>query len=63
VAHACNPSYAGGRDQEDRSSESAQANSLRDRISKNRAGGVAERVGPELKTQYHNGGKKVTMLE
>jgi hypothetical protein len=34
VAHACNPSYSGGRDQEDRGSKSAQANSLRDPISK-----------------------------
>jgi hypothetical protein len=29
VAHACNPSYSGGRDQEDCSSKLAQANSLR----------------------------------
>jgi hypothetical protein len=28
VAHTCNPSYSGGRDQEDRSSKPAQANSL-----------------------------------
>jgi hypothetical protein len=34
VAHACNPSYSGGRDQEDHSSKLAQANSLRDPISK-----------------------------
>jgi hypothetical protein len=27
VAHACNPSYSGGRDQEDYSSKPAQANS------------------------------------
>jgi hypothetical protein len=27
VAHACNPSYSGGRDQEDRGSKPAQANS------------------------------------
>jgi hypothetical protein len=27
VAHACNPSYSGGRDQEDLSSKSAQAKS------------------------------------
>jgi hypothetical protein len=32
VAHACNPSYSGGRDQED--SKPAQANSLQDPISK-----------------------------
>jgi hypothetical protein len=27
VAHACNPSYSGGRDQDDHSSKPAQANS------------------------------------
>jgi hypothetical protein len=35
VAHACNPSYSGGRDQEDCSSKPACANSLRDPILKN----------------------------
>jgi hypothetical protein len=34
VAHACNPSYSGGRDQEDHSSKSAQANSSQDPILK-----------------------------
>jgi hypothetical protein len=34
VAHACNPSYSGGRDEENHSSKSAQANSSRDLISK-----------------------------
>jgi hypothetical protein len=33
VAHVCNPSYSGGRDQEDYGSNPAQANSLRDPIS------------------------------
>jgi hypothetical protein len=28
VAHTCNPSYSGGRDQEDHSSKPVQANSL-----------------------------------
>jgi hypothetical protein len=28
VAHTCNPNYSGGRDQDDCSSKSAQANSL-----------------------------------
>jgi hypothetical protein len=28
VAHVCNPSYSGGRDQEDHSSRPAQANNL-----------------------------------
>jgi hypothetical protein len=34
VAHACNPSYLGGRDQEDLSSKPAWANSSQDPISK-----------------------------
>jgi hypothetical protein len=34
VAHACNPSYSGGRDQEDHSSKPAQENSSQDPISK-----------------------------
>jgi hypothetical protein len=34
VAHACNSSYSGGRDQEDRGLKPARANSLRDLISK-----------------------------
>jgi hypothetical protein len=46
VAHVCNPSYSGGRDQEDRGSRPAQANSLQDPISKipnkTRAGRVAQ---------------------
>jgi hypothetical protein len=35
-AHAYNPSYSGGRDQEDHSLRSAQANSFRDPISKDK---------------------------
>jgi hypothetical protein len=55
VAHACNPSYSGGRDQEDQGSKPAQANSSQDLIlkkilHKNRTGGVAQGVGPEFKT-------------
>jgi hypothetical protein len=34
VAHACNPSYSGGRDQEDCSSKPAQTNTSRDPIEK-----------------------------
>jgi hypothetical protein len=33
-AYTCNPRYSGGRDQEVRNSRPAQANSLRDLISK-----------------------------
>jgi hypothetical protein len=35
MAHCYNPSYSGGRDQEDHSLKPAQANSLQDPISKN----------------------------
>jgi hypothetical protein len=34
VAHACNPSYSGGRDEEVHGSKPARANSLRDPILK-----------------------------
>jgi hypothetical protein len=35
VVHTCNPSYSGGRDQEDHSSKPAGANRSRDPITKN----------------------------
>jgi hypothetical protein len=57
MAHDCNPSCSGSRDQEDSGSKSVQANSSWDPISRNpsqkRAGGVAQGVGPEFKSQYH----------
>jgi hypothetical protein len=57
VAHACNPSYTGGRDQEDCSLKPARANSSRDPISKKpsqkRSGRVAQGVNPEFKPQHH----------
>jgi hypothetical protein len=34
AAHTCNPTYSGGRDQEDHSSKPARENSLRDPILK-----------------------------
>jgi hypothetical protein len=51
MVHICNPSYSGGRDQEDQGSKLAQANSSRDSISENtqykkRAGRVAQVVEP-----------------
>jgi hypothetical protein len=58
VAHTYNPSYSGGRDQEDRSSKTAWANSSRDPILKNpihhniRSGGVVQGADPEFKPQY-----------
>jgi hypothetical protein len=59
VAHACNPSYSRGRDQEDRGSKPAWGKSLRP-YHKKRAGGVAQDVGPEFKPQYHPKKKKTT---
>jgi hypothetical protein len=65
VAHTCNPSYLGGRDQEDQGSKPAQSNSLQASISKipnthtQRAHGVAQVVEhlcskceAELKYEY-----------
>jgi hypothetical protein len=56
VAHTCNPSYLGKRDQEDGGSKPVRANSSRDPISKNlhknRTVGVAQGKGPEFKPQY-----------
>jgi hypothetical protein len=56
VAHACNPFYSGGRDQEDRSSKPPQTNNswdpiLKNLVTKNWAGGVAQGKGPEFKPQ------------
>jgi hypothetical protein len=57
VAHGCNPSYSGGRDQEDHGSKTAWANSSWDPILKkklqNRSGEVAQGVGPDFKPQHH----------
>jgi hypothetical protein len=56
MAHSCNPSYLGGRDQEDRSSKPARANSsVRPCLEKNHhktsAGGVAQGISSEFKPQ------------
>jgi hypothetical protein len=56
VAHACNPSCSGGRDQEDQDLKPAQTNSSRNPISKKpftkKGDGVAQGVGPEFKPQH-----------
>jgi hypothetical protein len=55
VAQTYNPSYLGGRDQEDHSSKLAQENSSRDPISnpsQNRTGRVAQ--GVDLVLQENN---------
>jgi hypothetical protein len=62
VAHVCNPSSPGGRGQENLALRPAQANSLRDPISKipitKKACGVAQGVSPEFKSQYWKKKKK-----
>jgi hypothetical protein len=63
VAHTYNPSYSGGRDQEDRSLKPAQAYSsvrayLKKSLSYKWAGGVAEGEGPEFNPKYHKKKKK-----
>jgi hypothetical protein len=52
VAHACNPSYLGGRDQEDHSSKPAWANSSQDPILKKHITKKGWWSGPEFKPQY-----------
>jgi hypothetical protein len=51
VVHACNPSYSGGRDQEDHGQIVQKILSLKT-LHKNRADGVAQSEGPEFKPQY-----------
>jgi hypothetical protein len=62
VAHICNPSYSGGRDQEDRCLKAALANSSRDPISKTpitKMGcGVAQHVDSEFKPEDRKKKKK-----
>jgi hypothetical protein len=63
VAHTCNPSNSGGRDQEDQGPKPAWANSLQAPISKKnpsqkRTGGVTQGIGPEFKPQYCKKKKK-----
>jgi hypothetical protein len=59
VAQACNPSYSGGRDQEDRHLKPAwqivheTLSHKKKHFTPKRAGGVAQGVGPEFKPQYH----------
>jgi hypothetical protein len=64
MAHTCNPSYSGGRDQEDHILKPARANSSQDPISKipstKRAGGVAQGKGPKFKPQYCKKKKRKT---
>jgi hypothetical protein len=56
LAHACNPSYSGSRDQENLGSRIARANSSQDPVLKipkqKRASGVVQAWDPEFKPQY-----------
>jgi hypothetical protein len=55
VAHTYNPSYSGGRDQENRGLKIAWANCetlSQKKQSQKRVGGVAQGIGPEFKPQY-----------
>jgi hypothetical protein len=59
VAHACNPGYSGGRNQEDQVLKLACANSsmrtyLEKPLHKNRAGRVAQGEGPEFNPALQN---------
>jgi hypothetical protein len=63
VAHTCNSTYSGGRDQEDGDSRPAQANSLRDPIYKKKK--ITKKwleswlkVHTEFKSQYQKKKKK-----
>jgi hypothetical protein len=62
VAHTCNPSYSGDRDQEDHGSKPPQANSSQGPILKipitKRAGRVVQGGGPEFKPLYRKKKKK-----
>jgi hypothetical protein len=58
AAHACNPSYSGGRDQEDPSLKPAWVQIVCETLagknpSQERASGMIQGVGPEFKPQYH----------
>jgi hypothetical protein len=54
VAQACNPSYSGGRDQEDRGSSQPRqiVQKTLSQKSLKRAGGEAQGIGHEFKLQY-----------
>jgi hypothetical protein len=58
--------YSGGRDQVDCSLKPAQANSLLDpiliKLTTKRAGGVAQGVGPEFRSQYYKKRKKIEVF-
>jgi hypothetical protein len=62
VAHTCNASYSGGRDQEDHDSKPAQANSSQDPISKKpfTKKGLVEQLKVKAMSSNPSGEKKST---
>jgi hypothetical protein len=59
VAHSCNPSHSGGRDQEDCGSKPARENPISKKpFTKKRASGVDTGVGPEFKPRYRKKKRK-----
>jgi hypothetical protein len=63
VAHASNPSYSGGRNQEDHGSKPAQGNCSARPYLKNRTGFVAQGEGPEFKAPVPQKKKNVENKE
>jgi hypothetical protein len=65
VAHACNPTYSGGRDQktevQSQPRQIVHKTLCRKKKSPKRAGGVAQGVGPEFKPQYCQKKKKILL--
>jgi hypothetical protein len=63
VAHACNPTYSGGRlDQEDLPRQIVGETLSQKNSSQKRAGGVAQGVGPEFKPQDLKKNKNWSMM-
>jgi hypothetical protein len=67
VAHSCNPSYSGSRDQKAHGSKPAQEivheTLSRKNPSQKRTDEVAQGVGPKFKPQYHKKKKKKRQRE
>jgi hypothetical protein len=59
AAHACNPGYSQGKDQEDHSLKPAQADPVSKIPITKRAGRVAQGEGPEFKPRYKIKKKKM----
>jgi hypothetical protein len=60
MAHACNPSYSRGRDQEDLGSEPAWANSLQDPMTKRQKQNTKKGLAEWLKVKALNSSLSAT---